>query len=72
MKTMTCPLRIVLGRAPTDTSSKQTETPSPLADEHKSVLLTIFKQEISSGKLLTMQEVRSKMRDSHVLRVHVV
>ena len=66
------PLRIVLGRVPTVTSSKHQETPSPLTDEHKSVLLTIFKQEISSGKLLTMQEVRSKMRDSHVLRVHVV
>ena len=66
------PLRIVLGRAPTDTSSKHQETPSPLTDEHKSVLLTIFKHEISSGKLLTMQEVRSKTRDSHVLRVHVV
>jgi len=43
-----------------------------LSDEHKSVLLTVFQPEISTGKLLTMQEVRAKMRDSHVLRNYVV
>ena len=53
------PLGIVLACAPAATSSQQRETPSTLSDEHKSVLLTIFQQEISTGKLLTMQEVRT-------------
>ena len=66
------PLGIVLGRAPATTCSTQRETPSPLSDEHKSVLLTIFQQEISTRKLLTMQEVRTRMWDSHVLCNFVV
>ena len=33
-----------------------------LQDEHKSVLLTVFGNEIATGKLLTMHEVRTKMR----------
>ena len=43
-----------------------------LGDEHKSVLLTVFSQEISTGKLLTMHEVRNKMRAHIFLRKMVV
>ena len=43
-----------------------------LNHEHKSVLLTVFKDEISSGKLLTMTEVRIKMRAHMFLRKMVV
>ena len=33
-----------------------------LEDEHKSVLMTVFQHEINNGKLLTMNEIRTKMR----------
>ena len=67
---MTCPLGLRIGSRAN--RQLQQTTGNPLSDEHKSVLLTIFQQEISSGKLLTMQEVRTKIRDSDVLRVYVV
>lgn len=53
-------------------STSQRGTPVSLLDEHKSVLLTAFQQEIAAGKLLTTQEIRSRMRTNHVLRVYVV
>ena len=43
-----------------------------LQDAHKSVLLTVFADEIRAGKLLTMHEVRSKMRAHIFLRKMVV
>ena len=43
-----------------------------LGDEQKSVLLTVFDDEISNGKLLTMDKVRSKMRADLFLRKMVV
>ena len=43
-----------------------------LSHEHKSVLLTVFNDEISCGKLLTVSEVRTKMRAHMFLRKMVV
>ena len=45
---------------------------SSLQDAHKSVLLTVFADEIGAGKLLTMHEVCSKMRAHIFLRKMVV
>lgn len=39
-----------------------------LGDEHKSVLLMVFQNDIFTGKLLTMVEVRTKMHDHMFLR----
>ena len=66
------PLGIIFGDTPTTPSDEQRKTASSLSDEHKSILLTIFQPEISTGKLLTMQEVCTRMRDNHVLRNFVV
>jgi len=66
------PLGKIFGDMPATPSRQQRKTAPSLSDEHKSVLLTVFQPEISTGKLLTMQEVRAKMRDSHVLRIYVV
>ena len=43
-----------------------------LGDEYKSVLMTVFHNEISTGRLLTMNEVRTKMRAHLFLRKMVV
>jgi len=43
-----------------------------LKDDDKSVLLTVYNDEISNGKLLTIDEVRSKMRGDLYLRKMVV
>ena len=43
-----------------------------LNDDHKSVLLTVFQEEISKGKLLTMPEVRTKMSGDLYLRPMLV
>lgn len=51
------------GNEPSDTASVRS-----LVDEHKSVLLTVYHDEIASGKLLTRDEVRSKMRADLYLR----
>ena len=57
-----------------DEDPEATETASvrSLSDEHKSVILTVFQEEIAKGKLLTMAEVRSKMRADLFLRKMVV
>ena len=53
-------------------STSQRGTPISFSNEHKSVLLTAFQHEIAAGKLLTTQEIRSRMRTNHVLQVYVV
>ena len=45
-----------------DPEATETASVSSLGDEHKSVILTVFQEEIAKGRLLTMAEVRSRMR----------
>ena len=52
-------------------SGSEAGSVSSLSDQHKSVLLTVFQDEISKGKLLTMAEVRAKMRGDNFLRIMV-
>ena len=58
--------------ATADHGSAATASLTSLDDDHKSVLLTVFNDEISTGKILTMAEVRSKMRGHIFLRKMVV
>lgn len=46
--------------------------PTVLPMTDKSILLTVFHQEISLGKLLTMQKVHSRMQSNTVPRNLVV
>ena len=48
------------------------ESVTSLGDEHKSVVLTVFQEEISRDKLMTLHEVRNKMRAHLFLRTYVV
>ena len=52
-------------------SGSEAGSVSSLSDQHKSVLFTVFQDEISKGKLLTMAEVRAKMRGDNFLRIMV-
>ena len=62
------PLKLISGKRRALDSSEESDSASAaasvtsLSHEHKSVLLTVFNDEISSGKLLTVSEVRTKMR----------
>lgn len=55
-----------------DPEATETASVSSLADEHKSVILTVFQEEIAKGRLLTMAEVRNRMRADLYLRKMVV
>ena len=55
-----------------DPEATETASVSSLGDEHKSVILTVFQEEIAKGRLLTMAEVRSRMRADLYLRKMVV
>ena len=50
------PLGIVFAGTPATPSNEERGTPSSLSDQHKSVLLTVFQPEISTGKLPTLQD----------------
>ena len=62
----------VISSDESDNGSAGNASVKSLGDEHKSVLLTVFQNEINTGKLLTMNEVRTKMRDHIFLRKLVV
>ena len=73
------PLKVVLRKRrvldssdESDNTSSVAASVSSLGHEHKSVLLTVFNDEISSGKLMTMHEERNKMRAHMFLRKMVV
>ena len=72
------PLKLLLRKRRALDSSEESDSASAAASvtkmshEHKSVLLTVFNDEISSGKLLTVSEVRTKMRAHMFLHKMVV
>lgn len=65
-------LGVVFAGTTASTLNTQWETPSSLSVEHKSGLLTVFQTESSAGKILTLQEIRTRMRTNQVLRNFVV
>ena len=55
-----------------DPETAEAASVNSLGDEQKSVLLTVFQDKISKGKLLMMAKVRAKMRGDLYLRKMVV
>ena len=55
-----------------ESDASQVESIRGLSDDDKVVILTVFEEQINRGQLLTLKEVRDKMRADLYLRVKVV
>ena len=55
-----------------ESANEETSFVRGLSDEHKSVLLTVFQEDISKGRILTIAEVRNRMRADLYLKTYVV